>query len=370
MNSSKRLPRSFRRSQQGLSLVELMVALTIGLFLMGAVGIIYVNTATTSRGSTLESQMNEDAALALELLQQQIRLAGFSNVDASGNRLFPGQAIRGCDGDADATDVGSAFDDNDAAFSALACNDGGTRPDAFAVRYEASLLNSQAVNDAGVQRPGNCAHEGITAWNALAEGASSATPMLLADNRYYIKNDENNENAPTLYCQGRTGAGFGNETALIPNIEDMQVQYAVTAFPTVGDPLPHQVAGYANSTEATDETDASPAFPALEDLAIPVGTPAGINNWSRVAALRVCLLARSARPVPTGDNPIGSANADGTTATAGLGTYIDCNGVSRTATDRFVRRAYVTTIQLRNMRPGLPRDYEVGGNPWQYMYDN
>jgi type IV pilus assembly protein PilW len=368
MNSSNRFPRPLRRSQQGLSLVELMVALTIGLFLMGAVGIIYVNTATTSRGSTLESQMNEDAALALELLQQQIRLAGFSNVDASGNRLFRGQAIRGCDGDPDASDVGSAFDENDADFSALVCNDGGTRPDAFAVRYEASLLNSQAVNDAGVQRPGNCAHEGITAWDALAEGASSATAMLLADNRYYIDTDA--DGTPSLYCQGRTGAGFGDPTALIPNIEDMQVQYAVTAFPSEGNPLPHQVAGYANATEATDETDASPAFPALEELAIPAGTPADINNWSRVAALRVCLLARSARPVPVGDNPVGTANADGTTNTAGLGTYIDCNGVSQTATDRFVRRAYVTTIQLRNMRPGLPSDFQEGSDPWRYLYEN
>lgn len=363
MNSKNHLHPS-RRSQRGLSLVELMIALTIGLFLMGAVGIIYVNTATTSRGSTLESQMNEDAALALELLQQQIRLTGFSNVEASGDRRFPGQAVRGCDG---------GFTDYDAAFADLACNADGDGPDALAVRYEATLLNSQTAQDAGgVARPGNCAHEAIEPWDATGtEGArAGVTSMNLADNRYYIANDAANENTPTLYCQGRTGAGFGNATALIPNIEDMQVQYAVTAFPTVGDPLPHQVAGYANATEETDATDASPRFPALEDLAIPAGTPADINNWSRVAAVRICLLARSARPVPTGDNPVGTANADGTTLTAGLGTYVDCKGDSRTATDRFVRRAYVTTIQLRNMRPGLPRDFEEGGNPWQYMYDN
>lgn len=351
MFSKARIPQTSRRTQRGLSLVELMVALTIGLFLLGAVGIIYVNTATTSRSSTLESQMNEDAALALELLQQQIRLTGFSNVDASGNRLFPGQAIRGCNGDPSATDPDerdSSFTDTDSDFTTLACNGGGTLPDSFAVRYEASLLNSQPVNDAGVQRPGNCAHEGITAWNAQAEGAANATPMTLADNRYYIDNDV--DGTPSLWCQGRTGAGFGTATALIPNIEDMQVQYAVTALPTVGDPIPHQVAGYVDADHAV------------------LGAPA--INWSRVAALRVCLLARSARPVPLGDNPVGTANADGTTATAGLGTYIDCDGVSRTATDRLIRRAYVTTIQLRNMRPGLPSDYEVGGNPWQYMYDN
>ena len=341
MISKARIPQTRRQTQRGLSLVELMVALTIGLFLLGAVGIIYVNTATTSRSSTLESQMNEDAALALELLQQQIRLTGFSNVDASGNRLFPGQAVRGCDG---------GFTDNEAgtAFAALACNAAGAGPDALAVRYEASLLNSQSVTNAGVQFPGNCAHEAIAPWNALAEGAAAATPLALADNRYYIANDV--DGTPSLFCQGRTGAGFGNATALIPNIEDMQVQYAVTALPTVGNPIPHQVAGYVDADHAV------------------LGAPA--INWSRVAAIRVCLLARSARAVPTGDNPVGTANPDGTTATAGLGTYIDCDGVSRTATDRFVRRAYVTTIQLRNMRPGLPSDYEVGGDPWQYMYDN
>jgi type IV pilus assembly protein PilW len=331
----------------GLSLVELMVSLTIGLFLLGAVGIIYVNTVTTSRSSTLESQMNEDAALALELLQQQIRLTGFSNVNIAGNRLFSGQAVRGCDGGFSSNDGGSAF-------TALACNAAGTGPDAIAVRYEASLLNSQtARNAAGGDRPGNCAHEALEPWGALTalEGAI-VDNISLADNRYYIANDV--DGTPSLWCQGRTGAGFGAATALIPNIEDMQVQYAVTALPTVGNPIPHQVAGYVTADQSVA------AGPVL-------GTPA--VNWSRVAAMRVCLVARSARPVPTGDNPVGTANPDGTTLVAGLGTYLDCDGVSQTATDRFVRRAYVTTIQLRNLRPGLPADFD-GQNPWQYMYDN
>lgn len=348
---------SSRRAQSGMSLVELMVSLTIGLFLMGAVGIIYVNTATTSRSSTLESQMNEDAALALELLQQQIRLTGFSNVDATGDRLFPGQAVRGCEGDPTASATGSAFADVDADFSALACNAGGTRPDSIAVRYEASLLNSQPVTVAGVQSPGNCAHEALAAWAVpVAEGVPLRAPptsMALADNRYYIDNDA--DGTPSLFCQGRTGAGFGNATALIPNIEDMQVQYAVTALPSVGNPIPHQVNGYVDADH---------------EVLTRVSVAPQPDPWSRVAALRICLLARSARPVPTGDNAVGTANGDGTTLTAGLGTYIDCNGVSQTATDRFVRRAYVTTIQLRNMRPGLPADYEVGGYSWNYMYDN
>jgi type IV pilus assembly protein PilW len=344
-----------RHAQQGLTLVELMVSLTIGIFLLGAVGIIYVNTTTTSRSSTLDAQMNEDAALALELLQQQIRLTGFTNVDASGNLQFPGVAIRGCDGDTASTNPGASFTDVDADFSALACNGGGTRSDSFAVRYEATLLNSQPVNVGGAQQPGNCAHEGMAAWAVtLAEGVPvrvPATTIALADNRYYIRNDA--DGTPSLFCQGRTGAGFGAETALIPNIEDMQVQYAVTSLPVAGNPIPHQVAGYVDADHEV-LTRASVA---------PQPDP-----WTRVAAMRVCVIARSARPVPTGDNDV-----------ADVGRYVDCNGDEQTPNDRFVRRAYVTTIQLRNMRPGLPADFDnpLGGGvgnsasyPWQYLYEN
>jgi type IV pilus assembly protein PilW len=355
MMSKVHTVRSSRSAQRGLSLVELMVSLTIGLFLLGAVGIIYVNTTTTSRSSTLESQMNEDAALALELLQQQIRLTGFSNADPAGNLLFPGVAVRGCDGDTASTTAGASFTDVDALFSALACNGGGTRSDSFAVRYEATLLNSQFVTVGGVQRPGNCAHEGIAPWAVpVAEGVPVRVPptvMALADNRYYIDNDA--DGTPSLFCQGRTGAAFGVATALIPNIEDMQVQYAVTALPVSGNSIPHQVAGYVDADHEV-LTRASVA---------PQPDP-----WTRVAAMRVCVIARSARPVPTGDN-----------AVADIGRYVDCNGVAQTPNDRFVRRAYVTTIQLRNIRPGLPADFNNPGGggagvaavyPWQYLYEN
>lgn len=333
MRPSKRpLYSSKASAQRGLSLVELMVAMTIGLFLLGAVAVIYVNTSTTSRSSTSESQMNEDATLALEVLQQQIRLAGFSNVTTpAGTRLFPGRAVFGCDG--------ALSNANNTAFQSLACNAAGTGPDTLSVRYEATLLNSQPVKNAlNVDEPANCVNEGIAAWDASAEGAATATPLSLADNRYYIANDATNNNTPTLFCRGRTGAAFGAATALIPNIEDMQIQYAVTALPVAGQPIPHQVAGYVSANNAV------------------LGATAA--NWSRVAAVRICLLARTAQTVPTGDN-----------ATADLGRYTDCNGATQTNNDRFLRRAYVTTVQLRNMRPGLPSDYAAGADPWAYLYN-
>jgi type IV pilus assembly protein PilW len=343
-----------RRSQQGLTLVELMVAMTIGIFLVGAVGIIYVNTSTTSRSSTLESQMNEDAALALELLQQQIRLAGYSSVDTDGIRQFSGIAVRGCDG---GFAVGGTAADNDGttAFSSLECKTGATDDDndALAVRYEATLLNSQEVTDAGgVKRPGNCIHEGISAWDASGAGGSSANNVALADNRYYIADDGD---VPSLFCKGRKDANFSNATALIPNIEDMQITYGVTAAPEENKPFPNQITAYVKASDTV------------------LGATA--ENWSRVVAIRICLLARSANPVPAGNNAVGrAASGSGATAVAevqGLGTYVDCEGTKQTKSDRYLRRAYATTIQLRNMRPALPAPYEAPAgevsDPWRTL---
>ena len=341
-NSVFNAARGSRRSQSGVSLVELMVAMTIGLFLVGAIGIIYVNTSTTSRGSTLESQMNEDASLALELLQQQVRLAGFTNVDADGNPRFSGVAVRGCDGG-----LGDDGADNDGttAFSALGCDPDNEGPDALAVRYEATRLNSQSVLNSGADRPANCSHNGITDRTPGVDEGSTET-LALADNRYYIANDE--DGTPSLFCKGRDGPspnpnnaasvnGFSAATALIPNIEDMQLQFAVTNTPVDGEVVPHQVTAYVSASEP---------------LAAPV-LGATQANWSRVAAVRICLIARTSRTVPTGDN-----------SRADLGDYIDCDGTRVNNADGFLRRAYVTTVQLRNVRPRIPADYSAGNNPY------
>lgn len=339
MNFRTLPPGAARHAQSGVTLVELMVGLVIGLFLAGAIAIIYVNTAQSSRGSTLEAQMNEDAALALEVLQQQIRLGGFSSVDADGNRLFSGRAVFGCDGGFKAYDTAAPD-----SFNGLECNDGDAA-DSIAVRFQATLLNSQSITSGGATLPGNCANEGISAWDASGDdGGARATGLALADNRYFIAEDADNGNRPTLYCQGKTAAaadagrnGYGQQVALIPNIEDMQVQYAVTKVPVAGEPLPHQVAGYVEASH--DALGATAA------------------NWSRVAALRVCLLVRSDNPVPMG-----------TTEDEPLNVYRDCAGDEQHSDDRYLRRAYVTTIQLRNMRPALPSEYVENANPYAFLY--
>jgi len=45
-----------RSAQSGVTLVELMVAMAIGIFLLGAVGYVYVSASSGTRSSSLEAR--------------------------------------------------------------------------------------------------------------------------------------------------------------------------------------------------------------------------------------------------------------------------------------------------------------------------
>ena len=63
--------------QQGLGLVELMVGITIGLIVAAGASIIAVNQITEHRRLMLETQVQQDLRAAADLLQQDMRRAGF-----------------------------------------------------------------------------------------------------------------------------------------------------------------------------------------------------------------------------------------------------------------------------------------------------
>ena len=68
---------------KGFSLVELMVAMAIGLFVVMVVGMLYVNSKTTYVAQDANSRLQENARFAVELLGNEIRTAGYSNIDFS-----------------------------------------------------------------------------------------------------------------------------------------------------------------------------------------------------------------------------------------------------------------------------------------------
>jgi type IV pilus assembly protein PilW len=67
---------SLRRTK-GLSLIELMIAMTIGFIVLAAVTFIFANTSSTRNELERTSRQIENGRYAIELLTDDIRLAGF-----------------------------------------------------------------------------------------------------------------------------------------------------------------------------------------------------------------------------------------------------------------------------------------------------
>ncbi len=63
---------------------------------------------------------------------------------------------------------------------------------------------------------------------------------------------------------------------------------------------------------------------------------ASVTDWGRVVGVRICLVMRSSEPVLTSED------------LAIRNTYLNCNQVATTLPDRYARRAFFTTIALRN----------------------
>lgn len=69
--------KSARPRQQGFSLIELMVAMTIGLVVLAAIGYVYLSSRQSFRLADSMSRMQENARLAIETMARDVRMAGY-----------------------------------------------------------------------------------------------------------------------------------------------------------------------------------------------------------------------------------------------------------------------------------------------------
>lgn len=312
-------------SSRGFTLIEMMIALALGLVILAASLAVYTASSRGSQISQAETQLNEDGILALNLIQQQIKQAGYSSQVISSNGAlnmgnYRGVAVRGCD--FGFTDSGAAFDD-------LACAASGSGGSAIAIRYEATTDNTVPTS---ASLPTNCLGNGI---NVITPSDVSPPPTggagmyALADNRYLV---DSSDSQPMLTCRGAEKNGttniIGTSQPLLVNVESMQILYGVAKLPSAElapthDPLRHQIVGYKTAA-AIDALTNSGTFPSDNTL----------DRWGRVLSARVCLVMRSDMPVR--DAPEGAF------------TYKSCSNIDTTGTDGYLRKTYTTTVLLRN----------------------
>jgi len=161
-----------RASQQGFSLVEMMVAITLGLLILLAISSIYLGSRQTFRMQDDNARLQETGRFALEVLGRSIRQAGFWNMPISPvatATAFGGTAITGVNGS-------------------------GSTADTVTVQYD------------GLTNDRDC--EG----NALGANA-------VVQDAYRLNNNE-------LQCDGNAD-GTVDHQALVSDIEDVQILYGI-----------------------------------------------------------------------------------------------------------------------------------------------
>lgn len=71
-------------TQRGLSIIELMVGIAVGLFIVGGATKMFVEYLNSSRNSMLGVRLNQDLRVAADLVARDLRRAGFWRSSASG----------------------------------------------------------------------------------------------------------------------------------------------------------------------------------------------------------------------------------------------------------------------------------------------
>lgn len=279
--------RRLARGMRGVTLIELMISVVIGLVVVGAVIVSFVDSGKASRYQAALGQMNQDAQVALNLLSREVQLAGYvSPVQTLGTT----PPLFGCDGTSGAV----PFTDPDATGDMTCGAATGTTVSALEVVYEADLYNTVVATGSV---PSDCLGTGFTA---------GATPYIVR-NRYFV--DTGPAGRPELYCASNLSA----QQPLLENVDELQLWYGIVATAA-----PTQVILYARAGKDAGTPDTVNARPAGE--------------WNNVMSVKICLLMRSAEPVLTDEDPT---------------SYKDCTGTSQTSADKYLRRAYFTTATVR-----------------------
>lgn len=292
----------------GRSLVELMIAITIGLFILIAVSALFLSNSQTSRTSDDKSRLEDEGRLALNLITFHLRMAGYgpllsaiqNNQTLSFGTKFTKpigyplgiqpNPVEGCSG---------GF--SNPATAAIACT-GGTTPDSIAIRYVVDLFNTNVTNS-GVPAPTDCLGQRITAVSSIVE------------NRFFIRNNPTTGRSE-LYCIGNGNtpdfADFtGTAQPIAENVIDMRITYGTAGI----DPVTGDISTTVNRAFADANTVTT--FP---------------RQWLSVLSVNVCLVVQSANNNVT-TRPI---------------QYRDCNGQLITAPDRRLYQAFSSVVALRS----------------------
>ncbi len=296
--------------QAGRSMVEVLVAMAIGLVVLGAVMMSTAGAGGVIRTGDELARLGDDGQMALNLLTSQLRMAGYSppREQIRGGepvRHYTGVPLRGCDH--------GFVSFTAASVEALACAKAGEPGNAaVSILYEADVFDTYPGTAA---RPTNCLG------NQLGEAESLLGTYSLAENRFFIRTQPGTGN-PALYCAASSGSGFSSQP-LVDNVESLVLTWGLADMTLdklgrrmpAGDAVRYVTAGDIDRLFAGDDA-----------------------RWSRVVSVHVCLVMRSPKGLAV--EAVGHVGCDGKPV------------MPADAADRRLRRVMHATVHLRNRAAG------------------
>jgi type IV pilus assembly protein PilW len=275
------------RKQRGLTLIELMIALVLGLILVAGIIQVFVSNKQTYRVTEAHSLLQDNARFALELLSRDVRSAGYSGCRAIENlnvitiadtpiiAMTAENIITGSEGKTSASwspsinaNFGTVLEGTDVITIQRAESCGGnliSNVSATDAAIEAYSPNACSINTGDVLMLSDCQDAHIFRATSVTAGANKETIGHNTDNNqashfctsysslpsasdcdsgqdkiysfdaeltrfrsysYFLR--ENTQNNPTLYrFDNSLAAGANNPAQLIEGIEDMQIMYGI-----------------------------------------------------------------------------------------------------------------------------------------------
>ncbi|AWH21004.1 PilW family protein [Stenotrophomonas sp. ZAC14D2_NAIMI4_6] len=378
---------SSRRHAAGLSLIEMMVAMVIGLVLMLGVVQVFIASRTASRLAEGNARAQENGRFALEFLQRDIRMAGHFGCVNDQAHFVKGEGDPTINTGA-ATGSGHPLDfsvsiqgyEAPGTGPGTSLTVGGSWPAVTGLPSSISALKPRDGSDVLVLR--YLAAEGVPV-TALAPGANSVVGF---DGTLGKRLLEGGVTAPTLfgvadcshvnvfkgtYVEGQVTASGANldRYTVQPTGQTMiyraeSVVYFVGTSGTTGEPALMRARsdgadGYAAAEELVEGienlqllfgldstaaiTSTTPPTGNITTVAIASGVSTGTNaaaaaQWRRVGQVQVGILARSPQP----------SQAEAATDALRYPRMLGVGFAPSTPNDARYRAAYESTIALRN----------------------
>lgn len=363
--------------QIGTTLLELLIAVGITMFLVSAAAYVYLGTRESQGATERTSTSNETGAFALQVLGREIMNAGFypatmpaipavsASAPARQRLLYTSSTYPPAKGvpTANVTDwtepaaayLNPIFGCEGAKFDHVTATCGSPvtdAPDSIVINYftseswdsSAAMGQRRDCNGADVANDPSNAVRKLNTPRPQPQSSITATSMsdtvapqqpLFASNRYGLNATNmvvnvgmNNVNVATqsLACSGNGGSFFGiaNTSAYQPilaGIDDLQFTYGVFS---------------SEDTRAPDRFYTATQVDGLATISIG-GVP--MSPWSRVVAVRACLMTSTL-----------GGNTKIADKTGALRTYLNCNdvSVSQPATDLLIHKRHVQIFGVRN----------------------